>query len=276
MADAPPVALIAGAGRFPAQVAQSAKRHGARVLILGIKGWADPALAAVADSYQEIELGQIGAVLRTLAAHRVRQAIMAGKVTKDVLLDSRTAFDAEALAILAAAPDRSVPAVLGGIAARLAKDGVTLMDSSTFLQDDLCPPGVLTARQPSPGEQEDIRIGVEAARALATVDIGQTVLVKARVIVAVEALEGTDAAIRRAHQLAGDGLTLIKTGARQQDRRFDLPVIGADTLAVCAASGVACIAVESGATVLLDRAALVRDANARRLTVIGVPLPAAS
>ena len=264
------IAIIAGAGRFPFYAAQEAKRQGYGVVGVGIRGWADPALAAQVDAYEEVVLGQLGRLIERLASHGVRQAIMAGKVTKEVLLDQRTEFDAEALSVLRHVREASVPALLGAIGSRLAKEGITLLDSSTFLKANLCPAGVLTQRGPTAVEEEDIRIGLQAARGLAALDIGQTVVVKQRVVVAVEALEGTDAAIRRAHELAGDHLVVVKTGSPQQDRRLDLPVVGPQTVATLRACGATCLAVEAGMTLLLERDTLIADADAARICLLGI------
>lgn len=263
-------AIIAGAGAFPHHVAQEAKRQGLSVIVIGIQGWADSTLAQHADTYEEVAMGQLGHLITRLKAHQVRQVVMAGKVTKDVLFDSRLRFDAEALGLLGQLKEFSVNNLLGAIGERLAQDGITLLDSSTFLKHNLCPAGVLTRRQPTQAEQDDIRVGVGAARQLASLDIGQTVVVKRRVIVAVEALEGTDAAIRRAFQLAREELVVVKMASANQDMRFDLPVLGPQTLAVAAASGVQCLAVEAHRTLLLDRDSLIARADETHLSLIGV------
>ena len=268
-----PIALIAGAGQFPFHVAEEARRHGTPVVALGIQGWADPALARHVDGYEEVAVGQLKRLLEWLRSHGVRQAILAGKVTKEVLLDRRTVFDEEALALLREARDVSVPALLGAIGRRLAREGITLLDSSTFLRANLCPVGALTKRSPSAAEQEDIEVGLRAARAVAALDIGQTVLVKRRVVVAVEALEGTDETIRRAHALAGEGLTVVKVAAANQDRRLDLPVVGPETVAALRQARAVCLAVEAGVTLLLDREALLACANDADISLIGVTLP---
>lgn len=270
------VALIAGAGRFPFHVAQEGKRQGYQMVALGIRGWADPTLAAAVDTYEEVAVGELERLIERLKAHEVRHAIMAGKVTKDVLLRDRHTFDATAQAVIQQAGDASVNRLLGEIANLLAGAGITLLDSSTFLREQLCPAGTLTRRVPNASETADIEIGFRAARALAALDIGQTVIVKRRVVVAVEGLEGTDAAIQRAYALAGSGLVVVKAASPSQDRRFDLPVIGLETMAVLASSGVTCLAVEAHATLLLDRDALLASANAAGLCLIGVKPPAAS
>ncbi len=269
----PRIAIIAGAGQFPFHVAQEAKRQGCTVIVIGIRGWVDPALATHADVYEEIAVGQLGTFIERLKSHEARQAIFAGKVTKDVLLDPRTGFDGEAISLLEQAGSATVGALLGAVATRLTTEGITLLDSSTFLKSQLCPSGVLTVRGPSPIEQADIRVGVHVARALATLDVGQTVVVKARVVVAVEALEGTDAAVQRAHALAGDPLVVVKTAAAQQDRRFDLPVIGRRTIETFKAAGVSCLAMEAGATLLLDREHVIEDADAAKICLEGIVVP---
>lgn len=254
--------------------AQEARRQGLRVAALGIQGWADPSLAGSVDAYEEVAVGQLGRLIERLKFHGVRQAIMAGKVTKEVLFDQRTAFDADALSVIGQVKDFSVPGLLGAIAARLATEGITLLDSSTFLKSSLCPEGALTARKPTPAEQEDIRVGFEAARTMAGLDVGQTVVVKSGVIVAVEAVEGTDAAIRRAHELAGQGLVVVKSAAPAQDRRFDLPVIGMGTITTLSLCGASCLAMEAGATLLLERERVIAAANAASIGLVGITPPA--
>ena len=264
------VAIIAGAGRFPFHVAQEAKRQGLTVVAMGIQGWVDSTLASQVDAYEEIAVGQLGRFVERLKSHRIRQAIMAGKVTKEVLLDQGTAFDDDARRILQHAREFSVPTLLGAIGRRLAREGIVLLDSSTFLKAHLCPRGVLTSRPPTAGEAQDIEVGVQAARALAALDIGQTVVVKRRVVVALEALEGTDAAIRRGAALAGQGVVVVKMASANQDRRWDLPVVGTDTISALREAGGACLAVEAKMTLLLDRPVLMAAANAAGLSLVGV------
>jgi DUF1009 family protein len=264
-----PLAVIAGAGRFPVHVARGAKRRGLRVIGVGIEGWVDPSLAQDVDAFEVMDVGQLGRMLERLKAHGVRQAVMAGKVTKEVLLNRRQSFDPEMQRALERARDASVGALLGAIGDRLAADGIALLDSSTFVTDDLCPSGALT-RPPTASEEADVTLGLRIARLLAAFDVGQTVVVKRQVIVAVEALEGTDAAIRRAHELAGDGLVIVKAAAPQQDRRFDLPVVGPDTLTAMRDAGAVCLAIEAGTALILDRPAFLQTAEAAGICVIGI------
>ena len=262
--------LIAGSGRFPFHVAREARRQGRRVVAIGVQGWADPALAGEVDAYDEVPVGQLARFIERLKAHGVREAIMAGKVTKAVLLGQQGGFDADIREVLRQSAEPSAGALLGAIGQRLAAEGITLLDSSTFLRAALCPAGTLTSAGPTAAQQADIAVGLSAARALAALDVGQTVVVKRGVVVAVEALEGTDEAIRRAHALAGDGLVVVKMAAPRQDRRFDLPVIGPDTIAALREAGVSCLAVEAGATILLEREVLLASAGAAGICLVGV------
>ena len=269
------LAIIAGSGRFPILVAQEAKRQGRRVVGIGVRGWVHPEFATRVDVYHELDIGALGILFERLKRDGVSRVVLAGKVTKQVLLDP-AAFDAAGRSLLESAPDFSVQALLGQLGSRLAGEGMTLLDSSSFLQEFLCPAGVLSARPPSAAEREDVALGVRVAQAITPLDIGQTVVVKRRVVIAVEALEGTDAAIRRAHELAGGGLVVVKLGGAAQDRRFDLPVLGLDSIKVCRHSGVTCLALEAGNTLLLERHAVVAAIDAAGLCALGIEPGAAN
>ena len=268
-------AVIAGKGRFPLLVTQEAKRQGLQVIVMGLKGWADPELARHANVYEEVQVGHLGRLIERLKFHGVRQAVMAGQVTKAVLDDTGVVFDALTLAILATVKDRSVPGLLGAVAERLAKDGITLLDSSSFLTANLCPAGPLTRRRPTAEETRDIAVGAEAARRIASLDVGQTVLVKDGVVIAVEAVEGTNAAIRRAHAMRGPGFVVVKMAAPAHDRRFDLPVIGLDTIDTVVETGGRCVAMEQGVVLILDKDAVIQAADTAKLCLIGIEPPAA-
>ena len=269
-ATTPICAVIAGAGSFPIEVAREAKRLGRTVLGIGLQHWVDPAFSTQVDCYEEVSVGQLGRLLERLAAHHVQQAIMAGKVTKEILFDPRVQFDADALGIISHVKEFSVNALLGAIGQWMGQRGVELLDSSTFLQGNLCPVGPMTQRGPTAAEREDIRVGVQVARAIAALDIGQTVVVKRRVIVAVEALEGTDATIRRAGQVAGAECVVVKMASPKQDMRFDVPILGLQTIETLAAVGATCMAVEAHTALLLNRAELLRQANRAGLCLVGV------
>ena len=268
--------IIAGAGSFPFHVARAAKRQGLTVIAIGLEGWVDSGLKTHVDAYEEVAVGRVGQLINRLKTHQVRQAVMAGKVTKRVLLDPRVIFDAETIKLLSRAKEFTVNQLLGALGERLAEEGITLLDSAVFLQDELCPEGVLSRRAPTTEEREDIRVGVRAARQLAALDVGQTVVVKGKVVVAVEALEGTDATITRAGQLAGEGCVIVKTASPAQDMRFDLPVLGLQTVAVAKAAGARCLAVEAHRTLLLEKAAVLAHADDAKLSLVGIKIPIVS
>ena len=274
-ADKPPSSrrlcgLIAGAGAFPFHVAREAKRQGLSIIAAGIQGRVDSSLAQQVDGYEELSVGQLGRLIAFFKASGVQHVIMAGKVTKDVLFDPTVQFDQEALAVLNHVTEFSVNAVLGAIARRLAQEGIELLDSSTFLKTSLCPEGVVTQQSPSPADEDDIRFGLQVARQLAQLDVGQTVVVKRRVIVAVEALEGTDETIRRAGALAGPGGIVVKMASPMQDMRFDLPVLGLETINIATSAGIRCLAVEAQKTILLEKELLIARANAAGLIIVGL------
>ncbi len=266
--------IIAGAGRFPLHIATQAQQQGCHVSVAALKGWADVSLFDSVDAVQELSIGQFGALIAWFKEQQVDAAIMAGKVTKEVLFAQKDTFDPQLLQALASAKDASVNALLGAVAQSLMQQGIQLLDSSLFLQSALAPAEVITDRAPNTQEQQDIQVGLQAARALATLDVGQTVIVRQGVVVAVEALEGTDAAIRRAHALAKDHLVVVKTASPTQDRRFDLPCIGTDTLKVFHECGVTCLAVEAGSTLLLDKDQILKQAQSQGLSIVGVDITA--
>lgn len=264
------VAIIAGAGRFPFNLAREAKRSGVRVSAIGLKGWVDASLEAEVDDYIELPVGALGSLIRHLVERDISHVIMAGKVTKAVLFDPATTFDAETIALLANVKENSVNGLLGAIAEKLAERDIRLLDSSIYMKAAICPEGVLSERKPTAAEKTDIHFGVDVARHVSEMDIGQTVVVRNRVVIAVEAFEGTDAAIRRAGQLAHGQLVAVKTGSSQQDRRFDLPCVGPDTIATLAQAGVSCLALEAGSALLLDKEKLIEDVNAHGIALVGV------
>lgn len=268
--------LIAGAGQFPFHVARAAKAQGLWVFAVGISGWVDASLARAVDGYAELPVGQLSQVIAHLKTARITQAVMAGKVAKAAILNPGEALDAEMRVLLSQVKGFSVNDLLGAVAHRLAREGIQLLDSSSLLASSLCPVGSMTRRGPTAQEETDIAVGVRSARQLAALDIGQTVIVRRGVVVAVEAVEGTDAAIARAHELVGEGLVVVKVGSPTQDRRFDLPVVGLETLQTARRCRVSCLAVEAGSTLLLDRQAVIDEANEAKICLIGVAVDSAT
>jgi DUF1009 family protein len=263
------IGLIAGGGRFPLLLAESARAAGHRVVAVAHRNQTDPGIEGRVDACTWVKLGQFGKVLEALRAGGAEGVVLLGSVTKarffrDAMLDGL------GVKLLAQVAVRSDDNLLRTFARYLEEQGLPVLDPTPYLQDRLAPEGVLGKHQPTEAEWADARYGLELARAIGALDLGQTVVVKDRVGVAVEALEGTDACIRRGGELAGKGAVVVKAVKPHQDRRFDLPAVGPDTIEVMGRAGCRVLAVEAGATLVMDLAETVRRADRARIAVVGV------
>lgn len=267
-----PIGVIAGSGRFPVLFAEEAKRQGARVVAVALKGVTDvAALSAAADSIETFALGQVSAPLDYLKKAGVKRVVMAGKV-QHVSLFGGIIPDLRAIKILAGLKDRRTDTILSAIADEFKKEGLEVLSSATYLQHLIPKAGPLTKKKPTAEQEADAALGWKAAKALAGLDIGQSIVVQGKAVVAVEAMEGTDAAVRRASELVKSNgekprLVVVKVAKPRQDFRFDLPVVGLDTLKTLSDAGAAALVFEAGKTLVFDRAAFVQDADARGLTI---------
>ena len=263
------IGLIAGNGTFPLLFARTARDEGLSVAAVAHEGETVPELADCVDSITWIKVGQLDAIVRTFQAHGVRRAVMAGGIRKAALMDG-FAPDERAVRFLSRLTRWSDDALLRGVADELESEGIAVVESTLFLESLLAPVGVLTARQPDAAQWADIRYGMAAAKGIGAWDIGQTVVVKSRMVLAVEALEGTDAALRRGGALGRGGAVAVKVSKPGQDLRFDVPAIGPATVDVCREAGIAVLAVEASATLVLDREAICNAAAAADVAVVGI------
>jgi len=268
-----PLGLIAGNGRFPFLVAAAGRRAGRRVVAVAIKEETDPALAGEVDEIHWVSLGQLGRCIDALKGGGVREAVMAGQV-KHKQIFAGIVPDLKMMALLARLALKNTDSLIGAVADALGREGIALLSSTVLLQDQMATAGAMTGRRPSADELKDVEYGREVARALAGFDIGQTVVVKDRAAVAVEAMEGTDEAIRRAGRIAGAGCTVVKVAKPRQDVRFDVPVVGPGTVAAMGEAQARVLAVQAGATLLLDRAELLAQADRADIAVWGFEAPA--
>jgi len=266
------VGLIAGNGRFPFLAAAGARRAGRRVLAVAIREEADPALEAAVDELHWVGLGQLGRCIDVLKAGGAREAVMAGQV-KHRQIFSGLIPDLKLMGVLARLAVKSTDNLIGGVADALAREGITLLPSTAFLGDQMAVAGAMTRRRPSAGEARDIEYGQRVARALAGMDLGQTVAVKDRAAVALEAMEGTDEVIRRAGGIAGAGVVVVKVAKPRQDMRFDVPVVGRGTLAAMAEAGASVLAVDAVRTLLIDKADFLAEADSQTIAVWGMEAP---
>lgn len=259
--------IIAGSGRLPFVGAAEARAQGLRVVAIGVRGETDPALAEHVEAMHWVRLGQLGAAARALRAERVEEAVLLGRVAITHLF-SRMRPDLLAAKVLLRARDRRGDSLLEATAEVLEESGIRLLETPRFLTSVLLPAGRLTRRGLSRAEQQDVAFGREIARQIADLRIGQTVVLKRRTILAVESVEGTDAAIRRGGELGQGGVVVVKVSRTDQDLRFDLPTIGEETLRALEAAGATALALDAGRSLLLDRARFVAGAEALDLAVV--------
>ena len=267
------IGLIAGNGRFPFLALEGARRLGHDVTIVAIREETSPALetAAAGDPPADlhwIALGQLGKCIAILRDAGVTRAVMAGQV-KHTRIFAGIIPDLTLLKVLRRLDTKNTDALITAVADVLADHGIELENSTVFLQPLLAPSGVLTARAPTEDERADLEFGYRMADAIAGLDMGQTIVVKDRAVVAVEAMEGTDAVIVRAGQLAGPGTRVVKVAKPAQDMRFDVPVVGVPTLIAMRDAGATVLSVDAARTLVLDGEAFYTRADAHGLTVVG-------
>jgi DUF1009 family protein len=265
--------LIAGNGRFPFLVLEAARAAGHDVTVIAIKEEAFPALAdeaarPPAAAVHWVSLGQLGKCIKLLKGAGVSQAVMAGQV-KHTKLFADIVPDLTLTGVLMRLKTRNTDALIVGIAEVLREQGIELMDSTKFLAPLLAGAGVLTARPPTSAEQADLEFGYRVADHIAGMDIGQSVAVKSAAVVAVEAMEGTDAMIARAGQLAGPGSCIVKVAKPGQDMRFDVPVVGVSTIDAMAAAGATALSVDAGKTLMIDGDLVVKAADRAGIAIVG-------
>jgi UDP-2,3-diacylglucosamine hydrolase len=279
MSDEGKIGLLAGWGRFPQVVAEALKQQGWRVYGLGIKDHAEPELAPLCDVYHEVGLAKLGAALRFFRRHGVTQATMAGKIHKVRLFErfhwikhipdwrcARTFFPHFA----ARTKDRRDDTLLLAVVEAFAEDGIHFAPATDFAPELLVKHGLIAGRL-TRAQQQDIAFGWRIAKELGRLDCGQSVAVKGRAVLALEAVEGTDECIRRAGQLCTEGgFTVVKVAKPQQDMRFDVPTIGVGTIETLAQAGGRVLAVEAGKTIIVDEPEVAALAHRRKITVVAL------
>ena len=279
--------LIAGNGRFPFLLLDAARAHGTEVVVAAIKEETDPEIddrvkADPGIRVHWLSLGELSLLIETFQKEGVTKAVMAGQV-KHKQIFSSIRPDWRLAKLLLSLRTKNTDMLLGAVAKVLGDEGIELVSSTSYLEPLLAQPGTLTAREPSEQERLDITYGREVARAIAGYDIGQTVVVASQACVAIEAMEGTDAAIERAgtlmqslHQDAAEAstldrsLTVVKVAKPKQDMRFDVPVIGIRTIEVMQRAGASCLAIEAHRTLLFDRDNVVTLADAAGITIVAI------
>jgi len=263
-----PYGLIAGNGRFPVLALEAARKAGLEVVAIGIKEEASREIEPLTARCYWISLGELSRLIDICHNERITQVMMCGQV-KHAKIFSSIVPDWRLVKLLASIETKNTEGLIGGVAKVLKDEGIELVDSTLLLKDLLAREGVLTRRQPSPEEMRDIEYGRRIARALSELDIGQSVAIADRACVAVEAMEGTDAMLRRAASLVeGKPLRLVKGSQRRRHMLFDVPVVGPQTIAVMQETGTTAVALDAGRTLLIDREELLARADRAGLVVV--------
>ncbi|HMK56182.1 MAG TPA: UDP-2,3-diacylglucosamine diphosphatase LpxI [Dissulfurispiraceae bacterium] len=264
------IGIIAGTGELPVIVAKDARERGYRVITVALENLAPREMDGISDEIRWVNPGRLGEIISTLKKHRVKEAIMAGKVPKSLLYKSKITPDLRAVKLLFSIKDRTDDAILSALTKELECEGIQIIDTVKFSPHLLTPEGCLTARQPDEEQWKDVEFGWGIAKEIGKLDIGQTVVVKGRAVMAVEAIEGTDEAILRGGHWADEGAVVVKVSKPQQDMRLDVPAVGMDTVKSMEKVRARVLALEAGRSMIMGRDAVLREAERAGIVVVGI------
>jgi len=259
--------IIAGNGVYPRLLAEAARRAGVKkIAAAAFRTETDDRLAGMVDDIQWIRVGQLGKLIAFFREAGVAHAIMAGQIAPRNLFDLRP--DWKMLLLLGRLKRRNAESIFAAIGDELARDGITLLSATSFLEDSLAPSGLIAGRKLTRREEDDVAFGFDIAREISRLDIGQTVIVKNGTVLAVEGFEGTNETIKRGGLLGGKNAIMVKVAKPNQDMRFDVPVIGVATIEAAAEAHFRVIAIESGRTLLLDKDAVIDSATRSNISLV--------
>jgi len=264
------IGLIAGKGDLPMIVAETLSKQGVSVYTIGFRGLTSPRLRLYSAEMRWVTLGQIGLIIEHLKSWEAKHAALAGLI-KHKNIFAGILFDALAKRLFLQMKDQRADSILGAFAGQLKQEGIELLPTGDIIPDCIITEGLLAGEALTHGELEDVRFGFRIAKGVALHDVGQTIVVKNRAVIAVEAMEGTDRCILRAGRIAGKGCVVIKVAKPKQDKRFDVPVIGERTVAMMRKAGSAVLAVEAGSTLLLRKERVTLSATRKKIKIYGIP-----
>ncbi len=266
------IGLLAGIGTLPVEFIESVKPQGYRVVCIAVTPGIEPKLSEIADVYYDISAFKLDKVIKTLVKENVKEVTMIGKVTKEWLYKSHTLPDLRALKLLNKLRKMNFKddTITLAIVDELAKDGISVLDQTKYLKPLMPGPQVFTKKKPTEEEMADVRFGFETAKAIGALDLGQTVVVKGQAVMAVEAIEGTDACIKRGGALARGGAVVVKTAKPQQDNRFDMPAVGLTTLRSMEESDCRVLAFEAYHTLFAEKEKVLAEANKKGIVILAV------
>ena len=264
------IGLIAGSSRFPINVAIAARKRGVSVYAVALKEETHPELEAAVDKICWISIGELGKAVDFLKENHIKRAVMAGKVRLSHIYSKSVKPDGYLKNLLTKAVDKRGDTLLMAVANFLDKIGVRLLDCALFLKDDIVKKGALTKIRPTKEQLADIEFAKPIVKAVAQLKIGQTIVVKDKAVLAVEAMEGTDEAVRRGSCIAGEGAVIVKMSSPKHDMRFDIPLIGPSTIKTMIQVNAKTLALEAGRTLLIDKEELIKLADAADICVVGI------
>lgn len=260
------IGLIAGNGSFPLIFASEAKKRGVEVVAVALEEETSPEINNLVDKINWINVGQLKKLVEIFKKENITQAVMAGQVRQELIFKNLN-LDNAAVNLLAKIADKRGDSILKGVSRYLKTQGIELIDSFTFLEDLLAKKGLLSKTAPNKSQEEDIEFGKKIAKTLADLEIGQTVVVKNKAVVALEAVEGTDKAIKRGAELSGEGVVVVKMSKAKQDMRFDIPVIGPNTVKTLIEAKAKVLAVEAGRTLIINKEELLKEADSNNIVI---------
>lgn len=264
------IGLIAGNGQFPILFAQAASACGNEIIAIAVREETSPELANYVHKIIWIGIGELKEFFQIMEKEKLKKVVMAGQIRPTHIFNKNIPMDEDLKKFLKTVRDKRANSLLGEIAKRLRRMGIRLLNSSTFLKNYFVPRGPLTNVTPSPAQWQDIRFGRSIARRIAGLDIGQTVVVKDKAILAIEAIEGTDEAIKRGGRLGKDAAVVVKVSKPHQDMRFDIPLVGPTTIDSLVTASCAVLAMEAGKTLFLEKEQCLKIAQENNICLLGI------
>lgn len=264
------IGLIAGWGELPKIVGDEARQKGHSVFAIGLEPLVDPELGNHVDDIEFINVGKLGKIFSSLKKAGVTEAVLAGKVPKTLLYKSKVVPDMRAAKFFISLRDNKDDTILLALTDELKKEGIHLLETTSFTESIMAAEGVMTKKKPRKHHMKDIEFGMPIAKEIGRLDIGQTIVVKDRAVMAVEAIEGTDEAIKRGGKLAGGDAVVIKVAKPGQDLRFDVPGIGRQTILAMSEVQASVLALEAGACIVMDKERIIKEASELGISIVGV------
>mgnify|MGYP001592955642 CR=1 FL=1 len=264
------IGLIAGNRKFPLLFCEGARKKDCHIVVVAIKGETSAKINKLADKVYWLRLSEFKRMFDIFKAEGIKNVVMAGQISPHRLFSREVVNNKDIQQILSSIKNKKTDTIFGAIADKLKDAGLELLDSTIFVKDSLAQKGTLTKSEPGSSVWEDVKFGLELAKAIGALDIGQTVAVKDKAIVAVEALEGTDNLISRAGKIVRGGITVVKVSKPKQDMRFDIPVIGLNTIKRLVKAGAKCLAIEADKTLFIDRELSVKLADKKGIAIVAL------